>query len=184
MDINDFANAFTKENLLKALSSNDQQVSSAAESALGVCKYPEDYWIMPDYYYPGIGYKLSNTPPFINSPEKHKARLDETNNGQVLTSQSFSPENKREYTKIKPKEKLNSVYNIKFNDDETIIVTNEKDEVVEIPWVVFCGMFLKARELGYSRPKELDLVGPKDKKTKEKWLKNQEKIIELQSKID
>ena len=184
MNTKDFANAFTKENLLKALSSDDPQVSAAAERTLGVCKYPENYWIMPDYYYPGMRYNLSNTPLFNNSPEKHKARLDETTNGRILTTHLFLPENKREYKRCKPKENVNDIYDIRFREDEVIVVTNEKDEVVEIPWVVFCGMFLKARELGYSRPSELDLVGPKDEKTKEKWLANQEKIKELQSKID
>lgn len=56
-----------------------------------------------------------------------------------------------------------------------IEVKNEKDETIEIPWAMFCGIFLKCRELGYSRPDVLDHAGPKDIGTKEKWIKKSRK---------
>lgn len=174
----------SKEKLLDALNSDDLQIRAAAEAVLGVCKYPDGYWVMPDYYYPGINYKPSKSLLRDGDTGKAKARLDETSNGKIITSQLFSPLSEREYKKCKPREGLDSLYNINIREDEMIEVKNEKGETVEIPWVVFCGIFLKCRELGYSRPNALDNAGPKDIETKEKWMKNQEKIIELQETID
>lgn len=177
-------NSHSKENLMKMLESEDRNDVASAEALLGVCKYPKDYWIMPDHYYPGIGYKVSKTLSSPDDPERAKARLDDTSNGRVITSQLFSVRSKREYKKCKPKEDSDNLYNINIREDEIIEVMNEKDEIVNIPWSVFCGIFLKARELGYSRPDALDYAGPFEKSAKEKWLKNQEKIKELQEKID
>ena len=177
-------NPYSKENLLNALNSDNPQIQAAAESILGICKYPDNYWVMPDYYYPGIGYKSSKTLSYPTDSESFKARLDDTSNGRVITSQLFSVRSNREYKKCKPKEGSDNLYNINIREDEIIEVMNEKDEIVNIPWPVFCGIFLKARELGYSRPDALDYAGPFEKSAKEKWLKNQEKIKELQEKID
>ena len=46
--------AFSEEHLKKLLESTDPRAKAHAEVFLNVCKHDEDYWEMPDYYYPGL----------------------------------------------------------------------------------------------------------------------------------
>ena len=161
---------FTKDGIDRSIydlyTSEDERERSVGENIVGASRYPDDYWIMPDYYYPGI--------------EAHKK--DEwmrTSNERVLAHVFCvkMPDGTFEYKRPEgwlPRK-------IEFLDDENIVLTRKDGESITIPWELLCGLFLKAREMGYKRPECLDEAGPMDDKTKEQWLKNQEKIIELQS---
>ena len=181
--INTSIEAFSEENLIKLLDSKDRQLVAAAETVLGVCKYPDNYWVMPDYYYPGLESKSSSFPLYDGLSEKERLLLDATSNDYILMAQRFLQEKKGVFTKITPKDASSGVHSVNFNETEELInLENERGEIVEIPWPLLCGIFLKARELGFSKPDVLDKAGPATHK--DKWLVNQEKIKELQSKIE
>ena len=164
-----------KEDVLKMINSNDDGVKGAAERIIGVCKYPDDYWVMPDYYYPGLVSEIYNKHNFI----KGKYR---TSNDNVIVGCMYEKEDEdvfRSTAFIKNDKMPNEII---FHDNEIISIGNG-ETVIELPFELLCGVFLKAREKGYKKPDVLVYAGPKDEPTKEKWLSNQEKIKELQSEV-
>lgn len=165
-------NNLSKNQLLQLLNSENIETVAAAEWLLGVCKYPGHYWIMPDYYYPGL---LNN---FVT-----KSKTMSTQNDFVLLKDGYV---KTEYNKF-----IGNLYKIDhdipkdiiFNEDETIEISSPNGNRIKIPFSTLCGIFLKAREMGYKRPSCLDMAGPEDLAQKERWMKNQEEILKLQSEI-
>lgn len=151
----------------KALNSKDRETISSAEAIAGVCRYPDDYWVMPDYYYPGICMTIIN-----------KFR---TSNDMVIEDSSFYKDEKGTFTNYKDNVDITDILNISFEGD-TVVLKNQNNEITKIPFPILCGLFLKARELNTERPKCLDKTGPRYQPYKEKWLANQEKIRELQEK--
>ena len=151
--------------LEKALNSKDREVLSSAEAIAGVCRYPDDYWVMPDYYYPGIYITIMN--------KFH------TSNDMVLEAERFAKDRKGTFTNYNSDRNATDIFNISFEED-TVVLKNQNNEIIKIPFPVLCGIFLKARELNTERPKCLDKTGPRYQPYKEKWLANQEKIRELQ----
>jgi len=153
--------------LEKALNSKDREVLSSAEAIAGVCRYPDDYWVMPDYYYPGIEIAIFNG---IN-----------TSNDRVLENQLFLKNKNGTFTNYTSNVESTDISNISFEGD-TVVLKNQNNETTKIPFPVLCGIFLKARELNTEKPKCLDKTGPRYQPYKEKWFANQEKIRELQEK--
>lgn len=188
-------NPFSDNNLIRLLDSDNKLKKGAAEFFLGVCRYPEDYWIMPDYYYPGLeSLRASIEKQMAEMPKKPilgKTRfVKHTPNDSVLMRESLNKDffSDRVFHGVKSINNDSSdsrnIEMLAFNDDETITFKDFSGQTVTVPWGILCGVFLKARELGYSRPDSLDAAGPYDKETRQKWLANQEKIKELQSKIE
>ena len=136
------------ETLLKDLESKNVTERARAEFLLGVCNYPEDYWVMPDYYYPG----LEMEPVIKNSVIK-------TSNDRVLTVAKALKTGEKEFLYKVTGENLPERFEFA---DEKIKFTKNNGEIVEIPWDLFCGIFLKARELKFSRPGCLNFAGPED----------------------
>ena len=153
--------------LEKALNSKNREVLSSAEAIAGVCRYPDNYWVMPDYYYPGIYTFIINN--------------FHTSNDMVLEKECFSKDRNGTFTNYKSDRNATDIFNISFEED-TVVLKNQNGEITKIPFPILCGIFLKARELNTERPKCLDETGPKYQPYKEKWLANQEKIRELQEK--
>ena len=154
------------ETLLKDLESKNVTERARAEFLLGVCNYPEDYWVMPDYYYPG----LEMEPVIKNSVIK-------TSNDRVLTVAKALKTGEKEFLYKVTGENLPERFEFA---DEKIKFTKNNGEIVEIPWDLFCGIFLKARELKFSRPGCLNFAGPEDEEDNKRWLSNQEKVKEMQ----
>ena len=180
-------NPFSKEKLENYLNSDDKKMSSLAEEWLGVCKYPDNYWVMPDYYYPGVYYNIhrkaeaaKENPKLLLFPDVLETR---TSNDLILEDNGFSKKSLSSFDSFLPISE-NSIEKIEFLEDEKIKITNSDKTTTIIPFSLLCAIFLKARELEYSRPSCLDKAGPKDKVLKDKWLKNQEVIKELQAKTD
>ena len=153
--------------LEKALNSKDREVLSSAEAIAGVCRYPDNYWVMPDYYYPGI---------YITMLNKFH-----TSNDMILEELFFYKDTNGTFTYYDDNPENTDIFNISFEGD-TVVLKNHNDEITRIPFPVLCGIFLKARELNTERPKCLDKAGPRYQPYKEKWFANQEKIRELQEK--
>lgn len=188
-------NPFSDDNLKRLLNSSNKALKGSAEYFLNVCKYPEDYWVMPDYYYPGldsirarIENQLAEMPdspqlgriPFVKYTANDSVLMNESLVKDFFSDRIFHGLKNLEGYCANPK----NIDTVIFNDDETITFKDISGQEVVIPWGIFCGVFLKARELGFSRPDSLNHAGPDGTKAKEKWLANQEKIKELQSKID
>lgn len=180
-DTERLAKALSRENLIKCLNGDDDELVDAAETFLGVCKYPEDYWIMPDYYYPGIRFKRKREGIYKDVSEFQFLLANSTSGDSMFHEYFFFQDPKNVFFSNTARDGVNKV---EFKDDENIVIYHTDGNKVEIPWGLFCVIFNKAREIGYSRPDVLDKAGPSSKKLKEKWLKNQEKIKELQSKLD
>ena len=66
-------------------SPSDDKIASA-EFFLDICIYPDDYWIMPDYYYPGC-----------RRSEKTKDSI-ETKNDMVVNNSGFIKESNNFFT--------------------------------------------------------------------------------------
>lgn len=166
MELENKAMENISEALLKDLKSKSVSEKARAEFLLGVCSYPEDYWVMPDYYYPG----LEMEPVIKNSVIK-------TSNDRVLTVAKALKTGEREFLYKVTGENLP----VKFEFmNEKVKFIKDNGEIVEVPWDLFCGIFLKARELKFSRPRCLDFAGPEDEEDNKQWLSNQEKVKEMQ----
>ena len=164
--------------LIEDLKSNDVELSSASEHILGVCRYPDNYWVMPDYYYPGLRSKLIN---------KGDGIFSETSNDNVMRNAGLFKENEEYYSFLDVLRIDNrfdheevELKGVRLSDNNIFFETDNSE--IKVPWDVFCAVFLKARELGFLRPDCLNEAGPA--LHKHKWLENQEKIKELQEKID
>lgn len=162
----------TKEDFLRVFYSEERGTKGAGERFLGVCRYPENYWVMPDYYYPGLDSEKYNP----------VSKLDFSyfsSNDEVLWKCKYFKKTDNVYELIQTNLDLPEL--IIFGDDA--IEFKKGENTIKIPFELLCGVFLKAREMEYPRPDVLDFAGPKDKTSKERWLANQEKIKELQEEL-
>lgn len=162
----------TKEDFERAFNSDNPELVAAGEFFMGKCRYPKNYWVMPDYYYPGV---LGN----IN-----KKRSDFlTSNNLILERLGFFKDDTKDDSYTGTFEKSGkSIKSIRFTDDEKILLEDIDGNNIEIPFDLLCGLLLKAREKQYKRPDILDYAGPINKKRKQQWMKNQESVMKLQEK--
>ena len=129
---------------------------------------------MPDYYYPGF-YADKYTP----EEKMIIHQFDTTAADKVLKSIGWE---KDKFGSLHF-DNTTSDFSVDFIPESEIVILKDKktDVVLQLDWPTFCAFFLKARELEMSRPSCLDKAGPRNKQYKERWIKNQEKIIEIQS---
>ena len=154
---------YSKEHLEELLNSDDLEARGAAESFLDKCHYPDNYWEMPDYYYPGIYNDLHGelNADFQrpNKDELMKIKETTTRNEGVLNNCGW---HRLQWDKLEYFWDIPSSSKITFDKEtESVSISALDQETGDIKYTVkltfglICGIFLKCRELEYSKPKEL-----------------------------
>lgn len=152
----ELAEAFSEENLRNLLNSKDKYDSSIAERFLGEVKLPDNYWEMPDAYYPGMFSEsvLSETVSSF-ATDDIKIKMTNTANDRVIEEEGWEKEvyNSLEYHNPKS-------FSFSIIPEKQIIQIKQSDNsYIDIPFGLICGILLKCRELNFSKPESLKKAG-------------------------
>lgn len=154
---------FSEDNFINAATNHsDPTLKATAEMLLGkVYRYPDTYWEMPDYYYPGLDLKRKahTASDFSDYLPESRLKISTTKTDKLLeycgwtrkswdSLEYFNPAFPNTKLIFLPEEQSFSIQKY----DET---TNEIISETTIPFGLLCGIFLKCRELEYSKPEEL-----------------------------
>lgn len=155
---------FSEENIIRSAKQEENPILRGGSEVMlnKVFVYPDNYWEMPDYYYPGL-ISTKSTHTMDSFPEllpSSKVKVTTTRNDYVLEqfgwkrkewdslqyfNESF-PDIVLEFVKD-----TESVTLFKINTD-----TGKPESQLTFPFGLICGIFLKCRELEFSKPEELE----------------------------
>ena len=148
--------AFSEENLKNLLNSEDKHISSIAERFLGEVKLLNNYWEMPDAYYPGMHNESELSETVENfATDDIKIKMTNTANDRVIEEEGWEKETYNSLEYHNPKS-----FSFSIIPEKQVIQIKQSDEsYINIPFGLICGMLLKCRELNFSKPESLKKDG-------------------------
>ena len=148
--------SFSEENLKNLLNSEDKYISSIAERFLGEVKLPNDYWEMPDAYYPGMFSEsvLSETVSSF-ATDDIKIKMTNTANDRVIEEEGWE---KKVYNSLEYHNPKSFSFSI-IPEKQAIQIKQSDESYINIPFGLICGILLKCRELNFSKPESLKRAG-------------------------
>lgn len=147
-----FREAFSKEGLESMLMSDIKEAVGLAELFLDKVRLPDNYWEMPDYYYKGLySEQFRNLDDYQGLPEYMRDEFCKTANDRVLEACGYKKSSNDKF--------IGEDREIQFDTVNQAILVIENDNITKIPFSLLCGMLLKARELEYEKPVELEKAG-------------------------
>lgn len=153
----------SRDNFLRqAQLAEDPLVKAAAERMVGQAFPPESHWEMPDYYYPGLySAKFCYTrPDFFQKSAEVQLEGSKTRTDAVL---EYCGWKRKSWDSLEYYNEDHPEYKIVFNPEtenlslQVIDVQTQDLRIhLDFSFGLLCGMFLKCRELEYSKPKEVE----------------------------